>query len=188
LFEFLLAGHDTTAYSIAWILIELARNPPEQKKLRDELSQLSPEEWNKSEHLKMVIKEGMRLHPVASAGSLRKIGRDIFTPNKELIPKGSICFCPFILLFRNPDIFPDPNVFNPRRWENPTRDQLDAFNPFSLGKQNCVGQSLAKAETQAIVARICSEFELQVEDEGDVDFFLTLKPVGARLRARKVVN
>jgi cytochrome P450 len=47
---------------------------------------------------------------------------------------------------------------------------LDAFNPFSLGKQNCVGQSLAKAETQAIVARICSEFEfeLQVEDEGDV--------------------
>ena len=87
---------------------KINRNPPEQKKLRDELSQLSPEEWNKSEHLKMVIKEGMRLHPVASAGSLRKIGRDIFTPNKELIPKGSICFCPFILLFRNPDILPDP--------------------------------------------------------------------------------
>ena len=108
MFEFFLAGHDTTAYRIALILIELARNPPEQKKLRDELSQLSPEEWNESEHLKMVIKEGMRLHPVASAGSLRKIGRDIITPKKdELIPKGSICFCPFILLFRNPDIFPD---------------------------------------------------------------------------------
>lgn len=81
--SFFLAGHDTTAYRIALILIELARNPPEQKKLRDDLSQLSPEEWNESEHLKMVIKEGMRLHPVASAGSLRKIGRDIVTPNKE---------------------------------------------------------------------------------------------------------
>jgi len=63
---------------------------------------------------------------------------------------------------------------------------LDAFNPFSLGKQNCVGQSLAQAETFAIVARICSEFELSVESEGTVDFFLTLKPVGARLRARKL--
>jgi cytochrome P450 len=185
--EFLLAGHDTTAYSIAWILLELARNPLEQKQLREELSSLTPEEWNSSEKLKMVIKEGMRLHPVAASGSLRKTGRDITTPNNELIPKGSLCFCPFILLFRNPDIFPIPNKFKPNRWKNPTRDMLDAFNPFSLGKQNCVGQSLAKAETQAIVARICSEFEMIVEDEGDVDFFLTLKPVGAQLRVCKVV-
>jgi hypothetical protein len=51
-----------------------------------------------------------------------------------------------------------------------------------LWKQNCVGQSLAKAETQAIVVRICSEFELMVEVKGHADFFLTLKPVGARLR------
>jgi len=92
--EFLLAGHDTTAYSIAWILLELARNPLEQKQLREELSSLTPEEWNTSEQLKMVIKEGMRLHPVAASGSLRKTGRDIITPNKELIPKGSMCFCP----------------------------------------------------------------------------------------------
>ena len=130
MFEFLLAGHDTTAYSIAWILIELARNPPEQKKLRDELSQLSPEEWNKSEHLKMVIKEGMQLHPVASAGSLRKIGRDIITPKKdELILKGSICFCPFILLFRNPDIFPDRTC----SIRGVGRTQLETTCPVAVG-------------------------------------------------------
>ena len=91
-----------------------------------------------------------------------------------------------MLLFRNPDIFNDPDSFQPSRWETPTRDMLDAFNPFALGKQNCVGQSLANAELFAIVARICSEFELSVESEGSVGFFLTLKPMGARLRARKV--
>lgn len=74
----------------------------------------------------------------------------------------------------------------PSRWEDPTRDMLDAFNPYSLGKQNCVGQTLAKAETYAIVARICSEFELTVECEGTSDFSLTLKPQGVRLSARKV--
>ena len=184
--EFLVGGHDTTAYSISWILLELAKNPLEQKALREELVNLSPEEWNTSEKLKMVIKEGMRLHPVVAAGSVRRTGRDIITQRNELIPKGSICFCPFFLLFRNPDIFPNPNKFIPTRWENPTRDMRDAFNPFSMGKQNCAGQALARVETQAIVARICSQFELRVEDEGDVDFFLTLKPVGARLRAIKV--
>ena len=63
---------------------------------------------------------------------------------------------------------------------------VDAFNPFSLGKQNCLGQSLAQAETFTIVARIVTKFELSVENEGTVDFFLTLKPVGAILRARKL--
>ncbi|KAL7526862.1 hypothetical protein ACHAWF_001941, partial [Thalassiosira exigua] len=173
---FLVGGHDTTSFSIAWILLELARNPNEQKKLRESLSQLAPENWSRSETLKMVVNEGMRLHPVASAGSIRVIGKDITTSRNELLPKGSIAFLPFILMFRNPDIFDDPDLFAPSRWENPTRDMLDAFNPFALGKQNCLGQSLAKAETFAIVARICSEFELAVEEEGSVDFFLTLKP------------
>mmetsp|Transcript_38415 Transcript_38415/g.70464 ORF Transcript_38415/g.70464 Transcript_38415/m.70464 type:complete len:486 (-) Transcript_38415:121-1578(-) len=186
LMEFLIAGHDTTAYTIAWILLELARNPKEQTKLRESLSQLDPEDWSRSEYLKKVVKEGMRLYPVVAGGSVRKIGRDIMTSRNELLPKGTICFLPFILLSRNPDIFNDPDSFQPSRWETPTRDMLDAFNPFSLGKQNCVGQSLANAEVFAMVARICSELELSVESEGSVDFFLTLKPVGARLRARKV--
>lgn len=59
----------------------------------------------------------------------------------------SICICS-MLLFRNPDIFEDPESFIPSRWEHPTQEMNDAFNPFSLGKQNCLGQSLAKAEVR----------------------------------------
>mmetsp|Transcript_11065 Transcript_11065/g.23636 ORF Transcript_11065/g.23636 Transcript_11065/m.23636 type:complete len:483 (-) Transcript_11065:361-1809(-) len=183
---FLIAGHDTTAFSIAWVLLELARNPNEQKKLRESLSQLSPENYGRSEYLKYVVNEGMRLHPVTAAGSIRTIGRDITTSRNEVLPKGSLALMPYILMFHDPGIFEKPDVFNPSRWENPTRSMLDAFIPFSLGKQNCIGQSLAKAETVAIISKICSEFELSVEEEGTVDFFLTLKPVGARLSARKL--
>ena len=111
--------------------------------------------------------------------------RDIMT-SSGLLPKGSICSLQFLLLFRNPDVFEDPDSFLPSRWEDPTREMLDAFMPFSLGKHSCIGQSLAQAESYAIVARICSEFELSVEDEGTSDFSLTFKPMGARLRARKV--
>jgi len=184
--EFLLAGHDTTSYSISWVLFELARNPEEQKRLRASLSSLSPEDWSRSDALKMAIKEGMRLHPVAAGGSIRVIGRDMFTSKKELLPKGSIAFMPFILLFRNPDVFENENSFRPARWVNPTKEMTDSFSPFSLGKQNCIGQSLANAEMHYVVARIVSEFDLSVEEEGSVDYFLTLKPVGVRLRAMKV--
>lgn len=186
LLEFLIAGHDTTAFSVSWILLSLARNVTEQTKLRNALKELAPNEWNSCAQLKHVIKEGMRLYPVASAGSVRLAGRDFTTHRNELLPKGSICFIPFMLLFRNKDIFTEPDEFIPSRWEDPTREMLDAHNPFSLGKQNCVGQSLAQAETYAIVARIISEFELTVKDEGSVEFFLTLKPVGAILQARKI--
>ena len=125
----------------------------------------------------------MRLHPVGR--SLRVTGRDIKTEKNILIPKGSLCVAHFLLLFRNPQIYKDPESFIPSRWENPTKQMVDSLNPFSLGKQNCLGQSLAKAELVGIIARICSEFDLTVEVEGRIDFFLTIKPVGFRLRAKK---
>ena len=52
-----------------------------------------------------------------------------------LIPKGSLCSLQFLLVFRNPDFFEEPDSYLPSRWENPTREMKDAFNPFSLGKQ-----------------------------------------------------
>eukprot|EP00578_Thalassiosira_sp_NH16_P011618 CAMPEP_0181122776 /NCGR_PEP_ID=MMETSP1071-20121207/25506_1 /TAXON_ID=35127 /ORGANISM="Thalassiosira sp., Strain NH16" /LENGTH=475 /DNA_ID=CAMNT_0023207793 /DNA_START=27 /DNA_END=1454 /DNA_ORIENTATION=+ len=184
LLEFLVAGHDTTAYSIAFTLIELAKRPDEQTKLRESLSRLSPENWSSCEQLKRVVKESMRLKPVGR--SVRESGSDVMTSKKEVIPKGSFCQLNFAVLFRNPDIFDDPDSFEPSRWENPTKEMMDAVTPFSLGKQNCVGQSLAKVEMFGIIARICSEFELTLECEGILDFSLTVKPVGTRLIARKV--
>ena len=63
----------------------------------------------------------------------------------------------------------------------------EAFFPFSAGKQNCIGQSLANAEINTIIPRICSEFELELVDEGQSDYFLTLKPVNTMIKAKKVV-
>ena len=103
-----------------------------------------------------------------------------------LLPKGSICSLQFLVMFRNPDIFDQPDSYCPSRWENPSPEMKDAFTPFSIGKQNCIGQTLAKAETSAIIARILSEFELTVECEGRSEVSLTLKPVGVRLKARRI--
>ena len=56
---FLFAGHDTTAYSLSWTLLELAKKPEEQRLLREELLKHDQEDWTHVKRLKNVAKEGM---------------------------------------------------------------------------------------------------------------------------------
>lgn len=179
----LLAGHDTTGYSIAWTLLELAKNQEYLKAVRNSVMSLPPEEYHSCTTLQNIIKEAMRLHPVATAGSFRVLGENMETKEGYLLPAGSIIFLPLILLFRNPSVFENPDQFLPSRWENATQKMMDSLLPFSLGKQNCVGQALAKIELDTVIARICSEFDLSVADKGVTEYFMTMKPSGAKLLA-----
>jgi len=184
----LIAGHDTTAYSISWVLRELARAPKEQEKLRSSLEAMGEDAWDKSPVLRNVVKEGMRLYPVASGGSVRIIGRDFVSSEGYFLPKGSIIFLPFVVNLRNPAVFDKADSFIPSRWENATKEMKESFYPFSMGKQNCIGQSLATAEIHTIIPRICSEFEVELVDEGRPEFFLTWKPTKTMLKAKRVTK
>jgi cytochrome P450 len=148
---------------------------------------LPSDECEKSEPLRNVVKEAMRLHPVAAGGSMRVTGIDMETNEGFLLPKGSFVFLPLILLLRNPRVYNNPDQFLPERWQEADQAMTDSFLPFSLGKQNCVGQALAKIELHSVVARICSEFDLSVVQECETEFFLTLKPIGAKLLARRAI-
>ena len=94
----LVAGHDTTAYSLAWTLKELAKKPEEQSNLRAHLLVTPKEERNDLKALHNAIKERLRLHPVAAMGGIRTCTQDIVAENytkdgKSLvIPKGSRIF------------------------------------------------------------------------------------------------
>ena len=43
-------------------------------------------------------------------------------------------------------IFENPDMFDPLRWENPTREMLSAYQPFGLGRRNCIGRAMGVAE------------------------------------------
>jgi len=182
----LIAGHDTTGYTMAWILKELAKNPDEQQRLRDTLRASNFKEWSQSEYLRKIIREGIRLHPVSAGGPARRIGRDFETKEGYLLPKNSIIFNAVLAMMRDEDVYKNADSFDPSRWDNPTKAMNDAFLPFAMGKQNCIGQSLANAELHCIIPIILSEFEFFVVEEGTAEFFLTLKPVNTMLGARRV--
>jgi cytochrome P450 len=170
---------------MAFTLLELARNPQEQRKVQMDLaSKTTAEEWSNSKILQMAIKESMRLHPVSTVGSNRQLGRDFVTKEGWKVRKKSIVTCSIGLLHHNYSVFEDADKYIPSRWENPSKAQKESFLIFSAGKQNCIGQSLANAELHCILPRILSEVELEVEEEGRTEWFLTLKPVGAMLRPK----
>jgi cytochrome P450 len=90
---FWVAGHDTTGYSLAWLLLALTRRPDLQRELRTDLAARAPSDWSQSEMLRKLAKESMRLSPV-TAGSIRATGKDLISKNGCIIPKGSIIFLP----------------------------------------------------------------------------------------------
>jgi len=183
---FYVGGHDSTAYSLAWTLLELAKNQSEQTKLRRALQNTKSDEWKNVPELHYVIKEGLRLHPVFSVIIWKVLKEDIVT-NKYTLAKGTIVNIPSLLVHRNKEYMDKPDEFIPSRWIDPSDDLSSAFIPFSLGRRNCVGQYLAYAELYNCLATLVAEYEFSVFEEGTVDFFLTLKPVGMKLIAKKKV-
>jgi cytochrome P450 len=209
--DLIVAGHETSSSSMTFLLLELAKNQHEQQKLQRVLRSLpDQQERTDSDYLKQCIKEGMRVWPVAAVGPMRYVGRDFIIPagedddnddhsNKDndnisseaqkedfFIPKGSIVFMPAIAVLHNPKYFDRPLEFDPSRWQNPSDTMKRAFLPFSLGKRNCLGQSLANSEMQSILSRLCTHYNFELVDEGTVGMFITLKPIGVRLKATRI--
>jgi len=173
---YLIAGHDTTGYTLAWILCELAGHPAIQDKLASELAAQGQE----SPYLQQVIKEGLRLHPVAALGVLRTTAADVVAPD-GVIPAGSTCMTPFYVIFRE-EWINDADAFVPERWSEQAlqRKELEKHVfPFSLGKRDCIGQRMAMAQLKTVLAHLVPRYRLTMAQEPTADFFLTLKPAGA---------
>ena len=191
---FIFAGFDTTAHSIAWALLELARNPEEQDLLRSALmknnkSSSSKEEARQYQELKNVTRETLRLYTPAALGSIRTLGTNVPLPGtKFILPADSHCIMPFYVLLRNGNYFEDPDSFVPSRWNDPSEASLKAFMPFSMGSRNCPAQALAHAEIMIVMARLLLGYEFTVEQESKKEYMVTLKPIGTKLRVKAIAK
>ncbi|KAH9885379.1 PAH-inducible cytochrome P450 monooxygenase PC-PAH 1 [Cubamyces lactineus] len=138
---FLLAGHETTASSMTWMLYELARHPDYQSKMRAEVrairarvaergdADFSVGDLDAMTHVLAAMKEVMRLHPIVY-GLVRKATRDEVLPlaypvttttgevvDEVPIPRGTNCFISVWAYNRLPQIWgPNANEFVPERW------------------------------------------------------------------------
>ena len=175
----LFAGQDTSAATLSWTLHLLSLHPEKQERVAKEVrsvlcnSEIKPvlkRMISQMPYLDAVIKESMRLYPVAPF-IVRKLTSDITIPVDEehsktiSVPSSTFACIWIYALHRNPKLWEQPDEFLPERWIDPelrSRDsgqtEYGAYMPFAIGPRNCLGQPLAQVILRVLLARILNKY------------------------------
>jgi len=193
----LLAGEDTTAHTLAWLLHLLHRHPQALAQARDEArrvagdaSAITPEQLAELEFLEACLHETMRLKPVAPfvvLEALRETGIGDLR-----VPPGTLLWCAMRHDSLQARHFERPLEFDPLRWlakESPGSAKRVAM-PFGAGPRTCPGRYLALTEMKMMLAMLLANFEIESVEApggGEVEerMSFTMVPVGLRMRLRE---
>ena len=151
----ILAGHETTAISLACTLHLLAAHPDWQRRVRAEWRAAFPDGTPAAAGLRQlpvltaVLREGLRLYPPAYLVSRRATADDRFGDTE--VRAGQIVVSNVYGAHRNPRFFRDPLAFRPERYLD---RETNANFAFGGGPRLCVGYHLAMMELQIAVGRL----------------------------------
>lgn len=193
LIAFIVAGHDTTATTLAYALWALGRNADLQDRVAEEAAaigtrELTPEDVPRLGYTVQVLHEALRLcPPVPVAG--RTAVRDIEVDGYR-IEAGSMVLVGIYGMQSDPALWENPLVFDPDRFSRERAKGRDrwAFIPFGGGPRSCIGDHFATLEATLAIATIVRAIDIRSQRD---DFplaapFTTVAaaPVPARVRAR----
>ena len=176
----LLAGHETTANALTFTWLLLSRYPAALRELRAELAQVlggrnpTADDLPKLTQTRRILQEAMRLYPPAWI-----IGRSAKGPDQiggYEIPARSIVFVSPYVVHRHPELWSDPEGFDPQRFaREPPRG---AYLPFGAGPRMCIGNGFASMEAELVLATMAQRvrFELVPGGEVELDPSITLRP------------
>jgi cytochrome P450 len=196
LYILLVAGHETTTTLGAWTLYNLATMPEHRARVEAELDELlgagsAPLTVDAARNLKVLdnfIKETGRLHsPVISVP--RGVKRDVEFAGYE-IPAGTWVRLSLAGGHRLPNVFADPERFDPDRFAPPREE--DKRTPYSLvtfggGPRLCIGINFANIEVKALAAHVLRSYTLtpaMEETPVDLGFITTIIPTGIPMRVQ----
>lgn len=196
---FLLAGSDTTSMTLSLTCHYLATNPEIQEKLMGEIDAVWVDEHQMPSYdtvrelpyLDMVIAETLRLHPVVPF-LLRECTRECKV--KDLtIPKQGEVFIPIYSIQRDPNIWPNPEKFDPERFSPEAKKTRDPYMylPFGSGPRSCIGMRFANMELKLVLTRLLKKYRLEVSPDTVIpprvktNFILTIDGgINVRLKSR----
>jgi cytochrome P450 len=179
------AGHDTTAAALIWILYALECHTKIKQRMMEELDAgyqgqaITGELLQQMPYMKMVVLEAMRLFPpVWAFGRKSREADELMGFN---IAQGQSVNVPIYCVHRHPDFWERPDEFYPEHFlpeAVKSRDKF-AYMPFSLGQHRCIGEHFALMEIQMVLMRIFHHYDIQLKTAEPMEFLplVTLKPL-----------
>jgi cytochrome P450 len=185
LLTLVLAGHETTANSLAWTWERLLRTPDAHDALRDAVRSGEDAE----ERIEATIVEGMRSRPVIPI-----IGRRVKVPwrlGEYAVPAETPVTMSILLVHHREDVYPEPFEFRPERFLGGRKPGTYEWIPFGGGIRRCLGAALAMAEQRVVLETMARRLDLEADDpdpEHAVHRNVTMIPArGARAVVRSRV-
>jgi cytochrome P450 family 135 len=162
----LLAGHETTATSVAWAIERLVRHPDKLARLVAEIDAPSGAQADDppsrgaggDDYMQAVISETLRVRPVVPL--VVRVLREPLSVGGHVLPVGTRVVPSIYLTNRNPRVYEAPEEFRPERFlENPGGGDINpyAWIPFGGGIRRCIGASFATLEMKLILATVLGE-------------------------------
>jgi len=182
LMTLLVAGHETTATTLAWALALVHKHPPVRERLLAELAATDgdPQQRMNLPYLNAVCQETMRLFPVAML-AFPRIPKEPITLQGRTYPAGTVLMPCIYLAHRRPEVFPDPTRFQPERFLGRQYSPYE-FLPFGGGHRRCIGLAFSLYEMKIILAELLTTLELALPEREDVRPVrrgVTLSPPGS---------
>jgi cytochrome P450 len=160
LLSLVLAGHDTTANSLAWAFERLLRSPAAYDRLREEVRSSADDDAGAA-YVEATINETMRTRPVIPI-----IGRRVTVPwqlGEWRVPAGTPVLISILLLHHRADVYPDPFSFRPERFLG-VKPGTYTWIPFGGGIRRCLGATLAMAEQRVVMRAIARRTDMAAVD------------------------
>jgi cytochrome P450 len=194
-----LAGHETTALTLAWSWYLLGTNPEAERKFHAELDEVfggrepTAADLPRLKFTEQIAKESMRLYPPAFG-----LGREAINDCEiggYRVPAGTQVFMFQWATQRDPRFYDEPLAFRPERWTEDFIEQMPkyAYFPFGGGPRVCIGASFAMMEIILALAAIGQKFRLELVPDHPVSIYpaMSLRPkdgIKVRVRARKAAG
>jgi cytochrome P450 len=179
----IVAGHETTAstLNLTWYLI--SQHPEVEDKLSSELNTLTAssafDDLPRFLYTRQIIEEAMRLYPAGWLVTRRALRDDRL--GEYFVPAGTEIYIPPYFIQRHPDLWDEPDRFNPDRFrsENSKQRHRLATVPFSAGPRNCIGALFARIEMQIHLMTIAKHLKLRYIQSGPLQL-----EAGVNLRSK----
>lgn len=156
------AGYETTATTLNWVVYLLSSSPDVQEALREQIDKdvygdgTAAAAFDSTMLLRRVIWEAMRLYSVLWF-NVRYVTNDITIENYRFVKNSRVMLLPF-LINRSAAWYCEPYEFQPDRY---LRGEVEPLFPFGNGQRVCIGRTLAELEMQAFVVGLLRRFKLE---------------------------